>query len=361
MLRVQKHCVCCDIPAVLLAANSSDNAFHLGLCPIFSSGVVAYMPPDALHQRIRDLLDRRRAKGNLRTLDPPVYDPATLVDFSSNDYLSLSTSSELRSSLLGTLSSSPVYGPASSRLLDGNSTSHLRLEAQLADFFQAEAALLFNSGFDANAGLFACLPSADDVVLYDSLIHASVHDGMRHSRCKDRRPFDHNSVPDLKRLLQCLLEGRDGHLFRAGQKQVFIAVEALYSMDGDLAPLQEMLDVLEAALPDGNGHLIVDEAHSTGLYGKQGRGLACSLGLEKRILVRLHTFGKAMACSGGALCLDNSQLQAEQRFRRHPVQPANTKLPNQLRKTPDLLYGHDLLERRSHEGIRPASPNQASR
>lgn len=257
------------------------------------------MAPDPLHERIRGLLARRRANGNLRTLDPPAYDPASLVDFSSNDYLSLSKSPELRSHLLDSLSSSPAYGPASSRLLDGNSTDHLRLEAQLAEFFQGESALLFNSGFDANAGLFACLPGADDVLLYDSLIHASVHDGMRHSRCKVRKAFKHNDVQDLKGTLRAMLQGAEGEGFRSGHKQVFVAAEALYSMDGDLAPMEAILDAVEEALPAGNGHLIIDEAHSTGLYGKEGRGLTCALGLENRVLVRLHTFGKAMACSGG--------------------------------------------------------------
>ena len=262
------------------------------------------MPPaaaaaaDALHARIRALLDRRRVNGNLRTLDPPGYDPSGLVDFSSNDYLSLSKSSQLHDSLISTLSTttSSAYGPASSRLLDGNSSEHLELEAQLADFFHGEAGLLFNSGFDANAGLFACLPTAEDVVLCDSLIHASVHDGMRHSRCKNRQAFRHNDVDDLKRLLRSTSQEES---FHRGSRQVFVAVEALYSMDGDLAPLKEMLDAIDEVLPNGNGHLIVDEAHSTGLYGLQGRGLTCALGLEKRVLIRLHTFGKAMACSGG--------------------------------------------------------------
>jgi 8-amino-7-oxononanoate synthase len=260
------------------------------------------MPPDALHARIDGLLDRRRANGNLRSLDPPSYDPASLVDFSSNDYLSLSRSSALREDLLRNLSESSIYGPASSRLLDGNSTDHLQLEAQLADFFRGEAGLLFNSGFDANAGLFACLPSANDVLIYDSLIHASVHDGMRHSRCKNRQAFKHNDVGHLRHLLRTLLDGGNGQEFRKGTNQVFVAVEALYSMDGDLAPLKDLVDVIEEMLPNGNGHLIVDEAHSTGLYGPEGRGLTCALGLENRVLIRLHTFGKAMACSGGTRC-----------------------------------------------------------
>ena len=86
-----------------------------------------------------------------------------------------------------------------------------------------------------------------------------------------------------------------------GKASVFIAVEALYIMDGDLAPLLELVDLVEAMLPHGNGHIVVDEAHSTGLYGDEGRGLVAMLGLQNRVTARLHTFGKALASSGGEL------------------------------------------------------------
>lgn len=297
--------------------------------------------PHILHGRIQRALDKRKLNGNLRSLDPPPYDPSTLVDFSSNDYLSLSRSTILQENLRSALAVLPAqnvdgspgtgtsrlaqegshsdntllrpppppppppgprqYGPASSRLLDGNSPTHLSLERRLAEFFRGQSGLLFNSGFDANAGLFACLPTGSDVVLYDELIHASTHDGMRHSRIPpaNRRPFKHNDPADLERHILALLQDRDRPGLASGEAQLFVAVEALYSMDGDLAPLREFVRVVESLLPRGNGHLIVDEAHSTGLYGENGRGLTCALGLEDRVLVRLHTFGKAMACSGG--------------------------------------------------------------
>lgn len=269
---------------------------------------------NVLHERMQALLDARRSKGNLRTLSPPPYNPAELVDFSSNDYISLSQSDSLAARFRAAvecpapvastskLPTSSAYGPASSRLLDGNSPCHLELERRLATFFRGESALLFNSGFDANAGIFACLPGADDTLLYDALIHASVHDGMRHSRCPpaQRLAFPHNSAAGLEHVLrERVLSGPYGEEYRSGKRQVFVPVEALYSMDGDLAPLADFLDVLQKLLPRGNGHLIVDEAHSTGSYGANGRGLTCALGLEDQVLVRLHTFGKAMACSGG--------------------------------------------------------------
>jgi 8-amino-7-oxononanoate synthase len=259
------------------------------------------MPSESLETRLAAALRRRQLNGNLRSLDPPGYDPSGLVDFSSNDYLALSKATKLSEAFqqaLGKSQNAP-YGPASSRLLDGNSHEHLKLEKRLATFFHGESALLFNSGFDANAGVFACLPAENDVVLYDELIHASAHDGMRASRCKTRLSFKHNDPIHLGRVIEKILASDKGQVLRSGSIQLFVAVESLYSMDGDLAPLLRFVETIEELLPGDNGHLIVDEAHSTGLYGHQGRGLVCALGLEHRVLVRLHTFGKALACSGG--------------------------------------------------------------
>jgi len=135
------------------------------------------------------------------------------------------------------------------------------------------------------------------VVVHDELIHASVHEGMRLSRARKCVPFAHNSVVDLGRVLGELVEG-DAAL-REGRRSVFVAVESLYSMDGDLAPLKQIVETVERVLPRGNGHVVVDEAHSTGIYGREGRGVVCSLGLEGRVYARLHTFGKALACNGG--------------------------------------------------------------
>ncbi|KAK4049251.1 hypothetical protein OIO90_005540 [Microbotryomycetes sp. JL221] len=245
----------------------------------------------------------------LRTLS--THSNSNLVDFSSNDYLSFSQSNILKQNLLNDLEQlsfgskqdcdeSP-FGPPSSRLLDGNSKHHLNLEQQLTQFFRSESGLLFNSGFDANVGVWSCLPSKQDWIVFDSLIHASVHDGMRASRVPkhQRISFQHNNVQDLERKL-CEIKQADQQV-RQGKSAVWIGIETLYSMDGDLAPVKEMLQVVERSLPLGNGHMIVDEAHSTGLYGPQGRGVVCALGLANRITVRVHTFGKAMACSGGVV------------------------------------------------------------
>ena len=234
-----------------------------------------------------------------RLPDPETSCPKSpLIDFNSNDYLSLSQSPILRAHFLKKLSEAPdVLGSGGSRLLV-NGRAHAALEARLSKFFNAETALLFNSGYDANVGFFSCIPSAGDVVICDESIHASVHDGIRASRARDAQfSFSHNSLQDLRKILVGLNENRDE--LKSGQNSLFLVVESLYSMDGTFAPLREIVDLLDQVFPLKNAYLVVDEAHSTGIYGRQGRGRVALLGLEDRVLARLHTFGKALAANGG--------------------------------------------------------------
>lgn len=163
------------------------------------------------------------------------------------------------------------------------------LEEEIAEFHGAEAALLFNSGFDANEGFFESVPQKGDTVVWDEFVHASVRVGMRLSRAESSVSFKHNDFDDLRRVLEKARENGGN---------VFVAVESLYSMDGDLAPLKEMVEVTEE-ICTGNGYVVVDEAHSNGVYGERGRGVVCSLGLEARVFARLHTFGKGIGCNGG--------------------------------------------------------------
>jgi 8-amino-7-oxononanoate synthase len=253
-------------------------------------------PLNTLEKALIKRLDDRYLKSTLRKLT--VAAPGS-VDFSSNDFLSLSTSPALRSAFIEELTRHPNFplGSGGSRLLDGNSQYALDLEAEIASFHGAPAGLLWNSGFDANSGLFACIPQPGDIILYDELIHASVHDGMKLSRAARKIPFKHNSVDHLKGILQALKD--DDVYVGKGPKNVFVAVESVYSMDGDLCPLQELVDMVEELLPYGNGHIIIDEAHATGVLGPRGRGLVSQLGLEKRVFARLHTFGKSVGASGG--------------------------------------------------------------
>ena len=249
----------------------------------------------SLQAKFELLLQRRRKESKLRELKAS---PLGSVDFSSNDFLSLSTSAPLRAQFLQELANAaPQLGSTGSRLLDGNSAYSEVLEQDIATFHNGRAGLLANSGFDANVGIFSCLPQPGDVILYDELIHASVHDGMRLSRAGRTLPFAHNSVSDLREVLAACIAGDE--LLADGRRSVFIAIETVYSMEGDLAPLTEFLEVMEELSPQKNAHMIVDEAHATGLYGHYGRGRVCELGLESRVFVRLHTFGKALACNGG--------------------------------------------------------------
>ena len=276
----------------------------------------ASMIPSSLEKQLIAALKLREVR-QIRRVLPPSADTA-LVDFSSNDYLSLSKSTELRNRFLEKLGSTErILGSGGSRLLI-NGSAHVDLEDRLQFFFSGIGAaqqrgqtpssaptldaLLFNSGFDANVGFFACVPQPGDFVVYDEYIHASVHDGMRMSRAQCA-PFQHNSIEDLEKVLRGLKTERP-EMFD-GNGSVFIAVEGLYSMDGAIPPLEDIVQLAESAFPKGNAYVSVDEAHSTGIYGPNGRGLVNLLGLQDRVFARLHTFGKALAGTGGELlCSD---------------------------------------------------------
>ncbi|MEO6168612.1 MAG: 8-amino-7-oxononanoate synthase [Chitinophagales bacterium] len=249
------------------------------------------MNENFLHQR----LDKRKALGLLRSMK--VSDG--LIDFCSNDYLGFANSGEL----LSMIEHFPVppkqsrLGSKGSRLLAGNTAFAEELEKYIAGFHGAEAGLIFNSGYDANVGFFSAVPQKNDVVLYDELIHASVHDGMRMGKA-ETISFLHNSIADLKLKLEALRDSK------AKEVQIFIAVETVYSMDGDVASLEEMSNLCDQF----NAMLIVDEAHATGIIGKQGKGLVNELAMEKKVFARLHTFGKALG-THGAIVLGSETLR----------------------------------------------------
>ncbi|KAJ7497488.1 pyridoxal phosphate-dependent transferase [Mycena latifolia] len=261
------------------------------------------IPETTLEAQIISALCSRDKRGIRRRLPEPstLSSPAGLVDFNSNDYLSLASSPALRDAFLRKLRVAPdILGSGGSRLLV-NGQAHSNLEARLAQFFGSPAAILFNSGFDANVGFFSCVPQLGDIVVYDEYIHASVHDGIRASRVAPgaHHAFPHNSIPEFRTLLRKLLDERPE--LQSGQNSLFVAVESLYSMDGTFAPLAEIVQALEEYFPLRNGYLVVDEAHSTGIYGPQGRGRVAQLGLEDKVLARLHTFGKALAATGAVI------------------------------------------------------------
>ena len=229
-------------------------------------------------------LDALGAKARRRSLIPRAG-----IDFASNDYLALAGSQELRDAARAALDRGVPIGSGGSRLLRGNHPEHEALEAEAAAHFGSQASLFFSSGFAANAALFATLPRRGDLVVHDELIHASAHEGMRLGRA-DRIAAGHNDVGGFA---DAIVGWRAG----GGTGRVWLAVESLYSMDGDQAPLAEL-----AALADRHAaFLLIDEAHATGVFGPDGRGLAA--GLEGRDnVVTLRTLGKALGCEGALLC-----------------------------------------------------------
>ena len=230
--------------------------------------------------RHRDHLDALAAAGRRRALRP-----AQGCDFASNDYLGLAASTELAAAVREALGRGVAVGSGGSRLLRGNHPEHEALEAAAAAFFGHEAALYFSSGYAANAALLATLPQRGDLVVHDALVHASMHEGLRLGRA-EAVAAQHNDP-------QAFADAAARWRRNGGMGSVWIAVESLYSMDGDRAPLGEL-----AAVADANdAFLIVDEAHATGVCGDGGRGLAASLP-RRDTLVLLHTCGKALGCEG---------------------------------------------------------------
>lgn len=209
------------------------------------------------------------------------------LDFASNDYLGLAGSQVLQRAACAALDAGVPLGSGGSRLLRGNHPEHEALEQEAADFFGAERALFMGGGFQANQALFSTLPAAEDLIVYDTLVHASAHEGMRLGRA-DARGFAHNDVGDARRII---FDWRSA----GGVGQIWIAVESVYSMEGDLAPLQE----LSLLAIESDAILVVDEAHATGVYGPQGHGLAHDLQAE---VLSLHTCGKGLGVSGGLIC-----------------------------------------------------------
>lgn len=222
-------------------------------------------------------LKKREEQGLLRRLKD-----ARGVDFTSNDYLGLSSDPSIRESLQTYLEDGDLGAPAS-RLLRGNHSEHTDVEREFANFKGDEAALLFSSGFQANLGMLTGLIGRHDRVLSDELNHASLIDGLRLSRAK-RIVFPHLDLEALEaRLARPHEQGR-----------TFVLVESLFSMDGDVAPLDRIAQITSRY----GGLLIVDEAHATGVYGETGAGLIDSFGVRDEVLATASTCGKAFGLAG---------------------------------------------------------------
>jgi len=241
-------------------------------------------PRRALYSDQETDLDNLERLGRWRSLQP-----RSGLDFSSNDYLGLAGSTVLTTAVRDAIDRGVAIGSGGSRLLRGNDPEHEALEKEAAGFFGCETALYFSTGYAANATLLSTLPQRGDLIVHDALIHASAHEGMRLARaaCVSAAHNDSHAVDDA--ISDWRAEG--------GVGRVWIAVESLYSMDGDRAPLDDLVAV-------ANRHdaiLLIDEAHATGVFGPSGRGL--TTGLEGREnIVTLRTCGKALGCEGALVC-----------------------------------------------------------
>ena len=247
--------------------------------------------PKSLQQK----LQQREEQNALRNL-PVVND---LVDFASNDYIGFAKNEtifhETHQYLLD--KNIKVNGATGSRLLSGNHALYSETEDFISQFHQAETALIFNSGYDANIGFFGAVPQRNDVILYDELCHASIRDGIQMSNAKSYK-FLHNDLEELEKLITKYQPTTDNRQ----PTTVYIVTESVFSMDGDCPNVEALTNLSEKY----SAFLVVDEAHALGVFGQQGEGLVQSLGLEDKVFARIMTFGKGLGCHGAAILASQS-------------------------------------------------------
>jgi 8-amino-7-oxononanoate synthase len=228
-------------------------------------------------------LDELAGASRLRSLAP-----RQGLDFTSNDYLGLAGSPRLAGAVTAAIARGTPVGAGGSRLLRGNAPEHEALEARAAAFFRAERALFFGSGYAANYALLSTLPQRGDLLILDALVHASAHEGARAGRAQVTQAA-HNDAGAFEEALRVWREG-------GGRGRIWLAVESLYSMDGDRAPLADLVTVADRH----DAMLLIDEAHATGIYGPDGRGLGSSLEGRDNVIA-LHTCGKALGGAGALI------------------------------------------------------------
>ncbi|CAN5265047.1 pyridoxal phosphate-dependent aminotransferase family protein [soil metagenome] len=240
-----------------------------------------------IENRMKKKLEERKQSDSFRQLIPS---DSSFIDFCSNDYLGFARSIEMQNEIdvawnkIKKTDTNQLSGSGGSRLLAGNSKYAEVLEQELASFYKSESFLLFNSGYTANLSLFSCIPQRGDTIIFDELIHASVRDGIRLSGAK-AWGYSHNNSEEVETLL------------KKAEGEIFVVAEAVYSMDGDECPLKEIILLCEKY----NASFILDEAHSNGIYGVNGEGIAVMNNLQDKIFARLYTFGKAAGCHGAGI------------------------------------------------------------
>ena len=260
-------------------------------------GLTPMTPPVVLHDPDRaarlwrahhDDLAALGARDRRRSLKP-----RQGCDFASNDYLALSGSARLRDAMADALARGVPAGSGGSRLLRGNDPEHEALEAEAAAWAGSESALFLSSGYAANVALLATLPQRGDLIIHDELIHASMHEGLRLSRAMAIGVPHNDADAFADAAAQWRAKGERG--------RIWLAFETLYSMDGDRAPLADLVAIAERY----DAIMLIDEAHATGVFGRGGRGLVADLAqpLDGRAdTIVLRTCGKALGAEGALIC-----------------------------------------------------------
>lgn len=247
---------------------------------------------------LKTKLEQRQVNNALRRLPSD----NSLVDFASNDYIGFAHNENLFHQTHQYLLDNNIKtnGATGSRLISGNHNLYQVAENFIAQFHQAEAALIFNSGYDANVGFFSCVPQRNDIILYDELCHASIRDGIQMSHAKAYK-FRHNDTEDLQKLLLKFEPATRNPQIAT----IYIVTESVFSMDGDSPNMEALISLCQKY----NAYLVVDEAHALGVFGEQGKGLVQSLGLQDEVFACIMTFGKGLGCHGAAI-LGSAELKS---------------------------------------------------
>ncbi len=240
-------------------------------------------------EKLKQKLTNRELSNSLRSLKTSLNG----IDFYSNDYLGFAKSTTIFNETHQYLNSHKIKinGATGSRLISGNHTLYEETESFIANFHAVEKALIFNSGYDANLGFFSCVPQRGDIIIYDELSHASIRDGIQLSNAKSYK-FKHNDTTHLEKVIKNHIEQ-----ISISNNEIYLITESVFSMDGDSPDLEKIISIAKKY----KIRIIIDEAHSLGIFGNKGCGLSQLLNIENDVFARIVTFGKGLGCHGAAI------------------------------------------------------------
>jgi 8-amino-7-oxononanoate synthase len=290
----------------------------------------------AFYRNIELAMDVRRQGQYLIGLKPR-WDES-MVDCTTCDFLSLSRSGRVREAFTAELARHPKFdlSASGSRIQYGNYDYLVQVEKDIAEFHRVETVFHTPSSFAANVGVLSGVPLPGDAIVHDELVHAISHEGFHLSLAEHKLSFVHNDVNSFREVLHALKAKHSA--FVKGVRSILICVESIYSMDGDVCPLGELVQIAKAEFPLGNAQFLVDEAHSLGIIGERGRDLVSLLGLEKEIAIRIHVASKSLGSSGGKLTSLLCYSSADTRARHGPMQQKYTLYATELRTIHHLQW-----------------------